>query len=184
MAARDFYDANDTGLKGSFDYNDLLGGLNIFQGMTSISGGFTDAAAFRQQGEYQQQMYELDATISEFQGGLALERGEKEAERVRRRGNLLLGQQKAGFAGQGVDVGYGSAADVQADGRKAVVEDVLTTKNNAWLEAWGYKVQATQARGKGRMAKIASDAKATNSLISGFTDAVGSGVKSWAYFKK
>jgi hypothetical protein len=54
----------------------------------------------------------------------------------------VIGTQRAEFAAQGVDVGSGSAVDVQKDTAYQGEIDALTLRTNAAREAWGYTVEA------------------------------------------
>ncbi len=79
--------------------------------------------------------------------------GADEEQRYRANVRGLIGSQRAGFAAQGVDVGQGSAVDVQADAAYLGELDALTIRNNAAREAWGYEVEADQARKGGQIAQ-------------------------------
>lgn len=50
----------------------------------------------------------------------------------------MLGEQRAAFAGQNVDVGFGSPATIAEETSRAIAQDIRTVKNNAALSAWGY----------------------------------------------
>jgi hypothetical protein len=80
---------------------------------------------------------------------------------------VLIGTQRAGFAGQNVDVGQGSPTDVQGDAAYLGELDALKIRNNAAREAWGYRVQAQNARMGGQNAQTASQYGAAATLIGG-----------------
>jgi hypothetical protein len=69
-----------------------------------------------------------------------------EASRFGAQVRALVGSQRASFAGQGVDVGSGSAADVQADAAYLGELDKRQILSNAQREAWGYRVDAENNR--------------------------------------
>lgn len=84
---------------------------------------------------------DYNAAVAELQATDAEERGKIEADKFRSRTRVLVGEQRAGFAAAGVDVGYGSAVDVQADAAFLGELDALTLRTNAGREAWGYRVE-------------------------------------------
>lgn len=93
-------------------------------------------------------LIDYNATIADQQAADALERGQERKQAVRSATRQVIGTQRAGFAGQGVDVSSGSAADVQADAAFLGELDALTEETNAAREAWGIKVQATDLRNR------------------------------------
>lgn len=92
--------------------------------------------------ESQADLTDYNAAVAELQATDAVERGAIEANRFRQRTRVLIGEQRAGFAAGNIDVGYGSAVDVQADAALLGELDALTIRTNAGREAWGYRVEA------------------------------------------
>jgi hypothetical protein len=87
-----------------------------------------------------------DASMADAQATDAVARG-KEQETVFRQGiRRMIGGQRASFGASGVEVGTGSAADVQADTAYWGEIDALTIRTNAAREAWGYQVTAADYR--------------------------------------
>lgn len=104
--------------------------------------------------------FDYNAAIAELQAKDVIERGREDESRFRVGVRGLIGSQRAGFAGQGVDVGFGSAVDVQSDARSLGQADIQTMRKNAEREAWGFKVQAEDlARGGGIARKEAEAAR-------------------------
>ena len=92
--------------------------------------------------EAQADLTDYNAAVAELQSVEAVERGKVEADKFRSRTRVLVGEQRAGISAGNVDVGYGSAVDVQADATFLGELDALTLRTNAAREAWGYRVQA------------------------------------------
>jgi hypothetical protein len=65
----------------------------------------------------------------------------------------MIGAQRAGIAAGNIDVGYGSAVDVQADAAHLGELDALTIRNNAQREAWGFKVEAIDTRQRAKITR-------------------------------
>ncbi len=99
-----------------------------------------------------QDLENYNASVAELQAEDAIARGHDEEGRFRAGVRGLIGSQRAGFAGQNVDVGVGSAVDVQADAAFLGELDALTIRNNAAREALGYHVEAENATRRGQIA--------------------------------
>jgi len=57
-----------------------------------------------------------------------------------------VGTQRAGYAGQNIEVSSGSALDIQADATLLGELDSRQIRQNAMREAWGYQVEAYDTR--------------------------------------
>lgn len=127
----------------------------------------------------QADLADYNAAVATVQADDAIARGAEEESRFRSGVRGMIGAQRAGFAGGNIDVGYGSAADVQGDVAFLGELDALTIKTNAAREAWGYKVQAedlrkraTIARKTGVMVAATGRENATGAYLSGATSLV------------
>lgn len=120
----------------------------------------------RKQGEYQASALDTNAGLADERAADALQRG-KEAQRNQVLGTKqLLGSNRSGFAGQGVQVDNGSALDVQADTAQLGELDRLMIEHNAMRESMGYKTDATILRNQGEQVRSASRNAATGTLLS------------------
>lgn len=141
---------------------------------TSAVGSVKAGRAAKDAGKAQQAQYEANAAVAESQAAQlddnahtadlqaadAVKRGAEEESRFRTSVRGLIGSQRAGFAGQGVAVGSGSAADVQRDSAYLGELDALTIRHNAAREAFGYTAQAEDLRkGAGIQRKAAAAAR-------------------------
>jgi hypothetical protein len=146
-----------------------------FLGVAASTGGaIAGADAAMRQGDYQKQIYDENARISQIQSDDALRRSEEMAGRVRANARKVQGSQRAAYAAQGIDVNSGSAIDVQDETMTMGEQDAMTVSNNAWREAWGYRVEAHNATMKGELAKAAAKNEANNTLLTGGLKALGS----------
>lgn len=107
----------------------------------------------RRSAESQAQLADYNAAVADLQAKDALVRGDQEAQRFRVRTRGLIGEQRAGFAAANIDVGYGSAVDVQADAALLGELDALTIRTNAAREAWGFRIEAEDLRKRGEIAR-------------------------------
>lgn len=160
------------------------------QGGSQIAGGraagrASDEAgeAARRAGEAQAQLADYNAAVADLQARDAVARGAIEEAQFRRDLNVLVGAQRAGYAAGNIDVGYGSAVDVQADAAFLGELDALTLRTNAAREAWGYQVEAVDlrrrallARTEGAQLEQAGRAEASGYRRAGALGGVGTGV--------
>lgn len=147
--------------------------LSSLQAGTTLVGAGVQANAFNAQGDYQKQQFETNARLAEDNAADALRRGSKLAGTLHGKTARSVGQARASYAAQGVDVSSGSAADVQGDIETMGQLDELTAKNNAWKEAYGFKTEALQSRGKGTYAQLAAGTNAANTILTGGIKAFG-----------
>ena len=115
----------------------------------------------------QAKLAKVNAKIAGKQAEHARARGQWDAMQIRQRARLISGAQRAGFAGQGVDVSTGSAVAIQAETAYLAELDVSQALQNASLRAWNFDVQGAnldfQAKLKQQAAliKLAASGKQT-----------------------
>lgn len=90
------------------------------------------------------------------------------------------GQQVASMAANGIDVGYGTAANIQEDTQNLANEDAQNLYKNQQqqqrgrlINAQNYTAEAKAARQRGKAAMIGSFFEAGSSLMSGASSAMG-----------
>ena len=108
-----------------------------------------------------------NATMAEYAAQDAQRRGEHEAESIRRKGASIKSAQRAAFAGKGLDVSYGNAADIQDQTDFFTESDIATTRTNARREAWNYRAQGQQALAMGKADSLNSMLAAGGTLLGG-----------------
>lgn len=96
---------------------------------------------------------DYNAKVADLQGRDATERGAQAESNFRASVRGAIGAQRAGIAANNVDVGFGSAVDVQADAAYLGELDALQIRSNATRESWGYQVQATDLRTRATIAR-------------------------------
>jgi hypothetical protein len=164
--------------------------LLIASAATSAAGTAQSVRAARRGGKAAQaaanaeaDMMDYNAAVAEISATQAAEQGEVEAARYKEQVEGVIGSQRAGYAGQGVDVSSGSALAVQADTAAIAEMDALQIKSNAARTAWGYKVEAydnkkraVYARQEGVMMAAAGRAQANAALIGGVGGIITTGL--------
>ncbi|XGC82043.1 hypothetical protein ACES2L_06040 [Bdellovibrio bacteriovorus] len=119
------------------------------------------------QGRYQEKQARLNAAEAERAAADAIVRGEKQADQINRKTKQLVGEQRAALAAQGIDVNTDSAAELQEDSHYWGAMDELTTRNNAFLESYGYKMQAVQLREQAEIQRATTDFQYRMTMVEG-----------------
>lgn len=115
--------------------------------------------------EDQADLADYNAAVAEIQAADAVTRGADEEARFRSKVRGVIGSQRAGFAAGNIDVGFGSAVDVQADAATLGELDALTIRTNAAREAWGYQVSAVDLKARGRILRKEGAAQAESGRV-------------------
>lgn len=160
-------------------------GAGLFAAQTglTVADTYLNYQAERSKSKYEQTVRNANASTLRLQAEDAISRGSEAASGVRRGAASVRGQQATGYAGQGVDVGSGTAATIQAESSAVGEIDAINVKNNAWREAWGLRAQASEEERLGRLAKLESKNKRRQSLITGGLNVVNAGAD-YAYRSK
>ena len=154
--------------------------LPVIAAVAGIAGAGISAVGMVEQGQatanaanYNAQVARNNALIAGQNAEYATNAGLEKADIAARKGAAAGGRIKAAQAASGIDVNTGSAVDVQEGQRETSKLDAETVLNNAQLEAYGYRTQATgftaQAgldTAQAEQAPIGADIGATGSLLS------------------
>jgi hypothetical protein len=89
---------------------------------------------------------DYNANVADLQAADAVARGTEQENKFRAGVRGIVGGQRASIAASNVDVGFGSAVDVQADAAFLGEQDALQIRTNAAREAWGFQVQGEDLR--------------------------------------
>lgn len=154
------------------------------QAVVGMGQAYAQSQALSAKGDYEKRIADINASYSEVAANDALKRGDVEANQRMKQNRALVGAQRAAFAASGVDPNSGSAADVSAGTRTIGDFDALTIKNNAWREAWGYKVQGANYQAQGNFAQMSGNNAARDTLLTGGMNAVSTGINAWGAYDK
>lgn len=141
---------------------EVLGGVAI--GMTLL-GGITSAVAGRQAAKANASTLDWNAAIADLQEQDAIDRGWEAVGRSRVNYRTLLGQQRAAYSDQGIQLDTGSAADVQTETAVIGEREAQIVANNAAREAWGFRSQAAGARIQARALRAGMNAGTAGTLL-------------------
>ena len=131
------------------------------------------AQAQRQQGQVAKQVGRNNQILAEQAAQDAERRGSETAAAVRRRGDQTLGAQRAAQAAAGLDLGVGTAAELQDQTSFFSDTDQRTARMNAAKEAWSARAQGSNFRFQGDAAASNANLAATGTLIGGASQVAG-----------
>lgn len=136
-------------------------------GASQVGNAYAQAGAIRAQGRYAQDNLQGNAQLADMATADASKRGSVANSKLLRNAAGLASTQKTAYAGQGVDVTQGSAAEVQADTAHLAAEDARTLQSNAYREGWGHQVEAMNYRNQARMGHLGARNDANMTLLTG-----------------
>jgi hypothetical protein len=146
----------------------MAGSIGV--GIGALGSG-ASASGSAKAGKSAEDVGDFNAQVALIQAKDAIERGREVEDQFRVGVHKLLGEQKAGFAGQGVEIDSGSAAEVYEDTAGLAAVDADRIKFNAQREAWGFKVNATNYLLGGQQSAIQANAQAVGTVLGGLGDA-------------
>ncbi|HHV7345789.1 TPA: virion core protein, T7 gp14 family [Enterobacter ludwigii] len=124
----------------------------------TVASAAASAYSQNQQAKYTSAVAEKNADIAESQAQDSINRGNAQADEIRRRNRQAAGTQTAMMGATGAELSTGNALDIFGDTAQFGTLDAMTTVNNAQREAYGYQVQsanygaqAVSARKQGNM---------------------------------
>jgi hypothetical protein len=150
--------------------------LTIAATVVTAGAQVYSGVAAKEQGKFEQTVANRNAQLAEAQAQDANERRNIDQMRLWRRVSQQLGEQRAEAGAQGLDVNFGSVADLQTDTLMIGMEDSSTLNQNTIKEMKGYDIEASNdrlqglaARTRGNAAMTSSLFQATGTLLSGAT---------------
>ncbi len=135
-------------------------------------GAYYGAQSNRDALNLQATIGDINARMAETTAQSVLLAGQRQEQAVRIATANTASSQRVALAANGVDVGEGTAARVQASTAILGEIDADTVAANAVRAAWGYRSQATSYRSDAAMKR--AGAGALNPLLAGATSLLGS----------
>lgn len=164
---------------------DLILGLQAAGAVSGAIGGFYSAKMTKNQLAFEAQMARINARIAELGARSEFERGQKEIASLTLQAGQLKSRQRAAMAANGIDLGEGSAAEIQASTEIMKEIDKNTLEANAVRSAWGYRTEAANLQSAAMMKE--GGAAGINPLMSGASSLLtgaGQVADSWYRFKR
>ena len=153
--------------------------------VSSAAGSYYGTAVQKINLESQARMAEVNARIAEMGAQSALNQGHKQAASLTLRAGQMKSTQRAAMAANGIDLGEGSAAEVQASTDTMKDIDQNQILSNAVQSAWGYRMQGVNHQNEALMARAnAKGIKPGMALATSLLGSATSVLGSWYQMKQ
>ena len=139
-------------------------GLQVFNGVSSAQSISANSAI-------QKQVADINANYAEVDAYNAVQEGNTKASLYQNTIDQTIGAGKVSEAAGNVDVGFGTASEIEGQSRLAGFMNSLQIKQQAAQKALGYDVQANNIRLGGATGTIAAQMQETSALIGGAANA-------------
>ncbi|HEX7386243.1 MAG TPA: hypothetical protein VF285_03070 [Castellaniella sp.] len=139
----------------------ISSGLGSFFGASAAQAGLRSQAAVS---DANARIYDANARMAELSAQSALSQGQQQVAAATMKAGQTKSAQRAALAANGVDVGEGNAAEIQASTEILKEIDANTITANAVRTAWGYRTQGLNMQAQASNARI--DALSRQSVAS------------------
>jgi hypothetical protein len=156
----------------------------IVQAGLSIAGANQQAESLKEQAQFRAMALASNRKLAEFQAQEAIDAGNTEANKIKTYQQKVIGSQQASLAAQGLDTTSGTALNLQQETNYFAERDIQTTKNNAWKEAWGIKINAEQMGLQGKFADMATQSQINSTYLTGGLQALNYGLQAANVYRK
>lgn len=164
----------------AFDFGTMGTIFQLGGALSSMIGGFYQADMMKSNLKFQANMAKINANIDELAAENELLKGQREIGAITMGAGKLKSSQRAAMAANGVDLGVGSAAELQASTDLMKEIDKNTAQSNALHSAWGYRMQAVNQKNSALMANAsASGISPWGAAFSSLLGSAGSVAQSW-----
>ena len=147
---------------------------------TSAIGSYFGAATKKDVINGQASVADRNARISELGAQSALMQGQQQVGALTLRAGQLKSSQRAAMAANGIDLGTGNAAELQASTDIMKEIDANTLTANAVRSAWGYRTQAMNFKNEALTRRASAGALSPGMAAAGsLLGSAGSVASSW-----
>lgn len=133
-------------------------GMQVIGAINGAIGSFYSTKAQISALEFQSDMAEINARIAERGAQSVLDQGQRQIGQLTLRAGQLKSSQRTAMAANGIDLGVGNAAEIQASTDIMKEIDKNTIEANAVRSAWGYRTQATSLQNEALVKRGTADA--------------------------
>lgn len=157
-------------------------GLQAAGAVSGAIGAFYSAKMTKNQLAFEASMARINARIAELGAQQELLNGQKAVGALTLQAGQLKSRQRTAMAANGIDLGEGNAAEIQASTDLMKAIDVNTIEANAVRDAWGFRTQGANYQSEALMkpSGISPFAAGASSLLTG----AGQVASSWYLMSK
>ncbi len=154
--------------------------LQIGGAVTSAVGSYYSSLNQKRNLEFQAELAKINARLAESSAQSILLQGQQQIGALTLSAGQLKGRQRASLAANGVSLGEGNAAEIQASTDIMKTIDANTLEANAVRSAWGARSEATNYQIEALSAKAsASGINPFASFATSLLGSAGSVAQSW-----
>lgn len=165
----------------------IMMGAATIAALVGISGARDQQIAANAQNKIAGQQLKFNNEIRAIQQREIIDAGDQEANNINAATRGIIGQQKVGYAGQGVDVNSEVAIQLKEEARANAQADAKAAKSNAAKRAWGIEIESSDATAQNQFDSQArtntADAMMVNAGVSGMMGIVSAGASSKSFQK-
>ena len=142
-------------------------------------GGIKRAEQIRSSANLTRQLNEINARYAEVDAFNADLQGYAEAAAYQPKIDAVVAEQKAGYRAQNVDTSFGTAKEMVEETQRIGFLNQIEMENQAKAKARGFRREAARLRTSGGLGVAEADHAANSAMISGYSSAFESGLKSY-----
>lgn len=144
----------------------ISGAASTIAPIAALAGGGLGAYAAYQQGQAAKAAGRNNQVMAEYAAQDAIRRGDEQANKIQQQARALKGSQRASMAAKGLDLGVGTAAELQDQTDFFGAVDASTARFNAQRDAWSSRAGGANARAQGDAAARQGNLQAFGTLLS------------------
>lgn len=154
-------------------------------GIASAAGSYFSASAQKASLKAQAAIADTNARIAELGAQSAIRQGQQQVAALTLQAGQLKSRQRASMAANGIDLGEGNAAEIQATTDIMKEIDASTLTANAMRSAWGYRTQGVNMQNEALMQRATAGAiNPFGSAATSLLGSAGSVASSWYAMNK
>lgn len=160
-------------------------GMQIFGIVSGAIGSFYSAKSSISSMNFQADMAEINSRIAEKGAQSVLLQGQQQVGALTLKAGRIKSSQRVAMAANGIDLGVGNAAEVQASTDIMKEIDKNTIEANAVRSAWGYRTQASNMQNDALMKRSTADSVSPiGAGVSSLMSSAGQVATSWYRMNK
>lgn len=157
----------------------------VLGAISSTVGSFYSAQSQKSALNAQADLADINSRVAELSAQSQLDQGNQQVAQASLAAGQLKSRQRTSLAANGVDLGQGSAAEIQASTDVMKDTDINTIKANAVRNAWGTRTQSVNYQNQANIARTnASSLSPASSAFSSLMTSAGSVASSWYMMDK
>lgn len=145
-----------------------------------VASGYQQGEMIREQGKIKKKIDDMNAEFAEADAWRSEREGDTNVAMYQEQVDQSIADQRAAYASQGVDVSFGTAAEVVEENKLTGMLNIIDIQRAAREKARGFRNEARNRRLSGNMAIVQSQYDASSRESQGWTQAANTAVSGYA----